>query len=217
VTLPGRGLRLAVVTAARRLAATGMNPGRSGNLSARVAGGFVVTPSGAAYETLHPDDLVHVDLDGSSGDGQRTPSSEWRLHRDIYARHIEAGAVVHTHSPYATTLACLHRAIPAFHYEVAFAGGADIRCAPYATFGTQELSDAALEALAGRRACLLGNHGAVAYGETLDAAVDLADKVEALARLYWQALQLGEPRLLDAAEMARVLERFAGYGKEPRG
>jgi L-fuculose-phosphate aldolase len=215
VTIADRGLGLALVAAARRFSATGMNPGRSGNLSARVAGGFMVTPSGAAYETLHPDDLVYVDLDGTSGGGHRAPSTEWRLHRDIYARHAEAGAVVHTHSPYATTLACLHRGIPSFHYEVAFAGGADIRCAPYATFGTQELSDAALAALAGRRACLLGNHGAVAYGTTLDAAVDLADKVEALARLYWQALQIGEPRLLDAAEMARVVDRFADYGKEP--
>jgi L-fuculose-phosphate aldolase len=217
VTRDGRGLRVALVGAARRLSATGMNPGRSGNLSARSESGFLVTPSGAAYESLHPDDLVQVGLDGASGDAQRTPSSEWRLHRDIYARQPEAGAVVHTHSPYATTLACLHRPIPSFHYEVAFAGGADIRCARYATFGTQELSDAALEALAGRRACLLGNHGAIAYGETLEAAVDLADKVEALARLYWQALQIGEPRLLDAAEMARVVERFADYGKEPAG
>ena len=199
---------------ARRLAATGLNPGMSGNLSARVDPGFVVTPSGVAYESLHPDDLVYLDAAGASGGGQRAPSSEWRLHRDLYARHPGAGAVVHTHSPYATTLACLRRGIPAFHYEVAFAGGRDIACAEYATFGTQALSDHALAALAGRRACLLANHGAVAYGESLAAALGLAEKVEALARLYWQALQVGEPALLDEVEMGRVLERFVRYGKE---
>jgi len=208
-----RGLRLRVVTAARRLSAQGMNPGKSGNLSARVDGGFVVTPSGVAYDGMHPDDLVFVGADGTHGGGERVPSSEWRLHRDIYARRPEAGAVVHSHSPYATTLACLRRSIPAFHYEVAFAGGSDIRCAGYATFGTQELSDLALAALEGRKACLLANHGAVAQGADLDDAVGLAEKVEALARLYWQALQVGEPILLDEPEMARVVEKFRNYGK----
>ena len=210
-----RGLRVRIATAARRLSASGMNPGRSGNLSARADGGFIVTPSGAPYETLHPDDLVLVTTAGAF-EGARQPSSEWRLHRDLYARGKDVGGVVHTHSPHATTLACLGRSIPAFHYEVAFAGGADIRCAPYATFGTQELSDAASAALHGRRACLLANHGVVAVGATLEEAVDLAEKVEALARMYWQALQIGQPTILDAAEMARVVELFAGYGKEPR-
>ena len=208
-----RGLRLRVVTAARRLSAQGMNPGKSGNLSARVDGGFVVTPSGVAYDGMHPDDLVFVGADGAHGGGERAPSSEWRLHRDIYARRPEAGAVVHSHSPYATTLACLRRSIPAFHYEVAFAGGSDIRCAGYATFGTQALSDLALSALEGRKACLLANHGALAQGADLGDAVGLAEKVEALARLYWQALQVGEPALLDEVEMARVLEKFRTYGK----
>jgi L-fuculose-phosphate aldolase len=210
-----RGLRVRVATAARRLSETGMNTGRSGNLSARVPGGFIVTPSGAPYETLHPDDLVFVTAAGTFG-GERKPSSEWRLHRDLYARGSDVAGVVHTHSPHATTLACLGRSIPAFHYEVAFAGGADIRCAPYETFGTQALSDAAAAALEGRRACLLANHGVVAVGPTLEEAVDLAEKVEALARMYWQALQVGEPRILDAAEMARVVVMFASYGKEPR-
>jgi len=135
-----RGLRLNVVQAARRLSELGLNSGRAGNLSVRVDGGFVVTPSGAAYESMHPDDLVYLTSSGDFGGGQRTPSSEWRIHRDIYARRQDAKAVVHTHSPFATTLACLHRGIPAFHYEVAFAGGSDIRCSPYATFGTQDLS-----------------------------------------------------------------------------
>jgi L-fuculose-phosphate aldolase len=208
-----RGLRLTLASAARKLSAAGMNPGRSGNLSARVAGGYVVTPSGAAYETLHPEDLVFLDTAGNSGGGQRAPSSEWRLHRDIYARFPGAGAVVHTHSPFATTLACLGRGIPSFHYEVAFAGGADIRCAPYSTFGTQELSDGALAALDGRRACLLANHGAVAWGADIEEAVGLAEKVEALARLYWQALQIGEPRLLSEAEMTLMVEKFRTYGR----
>jgi L-fuculose-phosphate aldolase len=210
---PPRALGLRLATAARRLAATGMNPGRSGNLSARVEGGFLVTPSGRAYETMHPEELVFVSSAGDF-DANARPSSEWRLHRDVYARRADAGAVVHTHSPHATSLACLRRALPAFHYEVAFAGGPDIRCAPYATFGTQELSDAALAALEGRRACLLANHGVVAIGATLETAVDLAEKVEALARMYSQALQLGEPVLLDEAEMARVAAKFSTYGKD---
>ena len=209
-----RGIRVRLATAARKLSGMGMNPGRSGNLSARVVGGFVITPSGAPYDTLHPDDLVFLDPEGGVGGGQRKPSSEWRLHRDIYANAPQAGCIVHTHSPFATTLACLARGIPAFHYEIAFAGGSDIRCAPYATFGTQDLSNHALAALAGRRACLLANHGAVAWGEDVEDAVGLAEKVEALARLYWQALQVGEPVLLSDAEMATVLSKFATYGKE---
>ena len=205
-----RGLRLRLVTLARRLAALGMNSGKSGNMSARVAGGFLVTPSGRAYETLGGDDIVLVDS-GGKAHGAHEPSSEWRLHRDIYARHPGAGAVVHTHSPFATTLSCLRRGIPSFHYEVALAGGEDIRCAQYATFGTQELSDLALAALEGRKACLLANHGAVAFGASLDDAAGLMEKVEALARLYWQALQVAEPPRLDAAEMARVLDKFRDY------
>jgi L-fuculose-phosphate aldolase len=207
-----RGLRLRLASVARRFSSAGMNPGRSGNFSARLHGGFIITPSGARYDTLHPDDLVYVDEQVGFGGGQRRPSTEWRLHRDIYARFDDAGAVVHTHSPFATTLACLGRGIPAFHYEVAFAGGNDIRCAPYETFGTQALSDRALAALEGRRACLLANHGALAWAGDMEAAADLAEKVEALARLYWQALQVGEPLLLPEAEMARVLEKFKGYG-----
>ena len=209
-----RELRAQVVAAARRLSEAGLNPGRSGNLSARVAGGFVLTPSGLAYERLRPEDLVLLDADGRTAAGGREPSTEWRLHRDIYAHRADAGAVVHTHSPYATTLACLRRGIPPFHYEVAFAGGHDVRCAPYATFGTQDLSDHAVAALEARRACLLANHGAVALGASLADAMDMAEKLEALARLYWQALQAGEPALLDAVEMDRVLGKFAGYGKD---
>ena len=207
-----RGLRMRLIAAAKRLAALGLNSGKSGNMSVRMDGGFLVTPSGKTYETLGGDDIVYVDRDEKIH-GPHKPSSEWRLHQGIYARFPQANAVMHAHSPYATTLACLRRGIPAFHYEVAFAGGADIRCAAYATFGTQELCDAALAALDGRKACLLANHGAVAYGVSLDDAAGLIEKVEALARLYWQALQVGEPAMLDAAEMAKVVEKFRDYGR----
>jgi L-fuculose-phosphate aldolase len=213
VSTPGEDdARGAVVAAARRLHALGLNPGRSGNASRRWGEGFLVTPSGLAYDRLGPADIAFVDRQGAAH-GTRPPSSEWRLHRDVYARRPEAGGIAHTHSPFATTLACLRRAIPPFHYEVAFAGGADIRCAPYATFGTQELSDLALAALEGRRACLLANHGAVAIGAALEEAVELAERVEALARLYCQALPLGEPALLDEVEMARVAAKFRTYGR----
>jgi len=209
-----RGIRLRIVSAARRLVAIGISPATSGNLSVRVKTGYIITPSAVAYDALHPDDLVFMGEDWTHGGGQRRPSSEWRLHRDIYKSRQEIGAVVHVHSPCATTLACLRKPIPAFHYEVAFAGGKDIRCGEYATFGTEDLSQSALQALDGRRACLLANHGALNLGETLDDAILLAERVEFLARAYWQALQVGEPVLLDDAEMARVLAKFATYGKQ---
>ena len=208
-----RGIRYRIVAAARRLVATGLSPATSGNLSVRVKTGYIVTPSAVPYDTLHPDDLVFMGEDWTHGGGQRRPSSEWRLHRDIYRTRPEIEAVVHVHSPCATTLACLRKPIPAFHYEVAFAGGKDIRCGDYATFGTEELSQSAMAALEGRRACLLANHGALVLGATLEDALLLAERVEFLARAYWQALQVGEPVLLDDAEMARVLAKFATYGQ----
>jgi L-fuculose-phosphate aldolase len=208
-----RGIRMRLVTAARRVVALGLSPATSGNLSARARNGYLITPSGAAYDTLSPEDMVFMGDDWTHSGGQRPASSEWRLHRDIYRHRPEAGAVVHVHSPAATTLACLRRPIPSFHYEVAFAGGSDIRCADYATFGSQELSDRALAALKDRHACLLANHGAVAFESGIEEAVRLAERLEHLARLYCQALQLGEPVLLDDAEMARVVEKFSTYGK----
>lgn len=207
-------LRERIVATARQMNALGINQGKSGNVSARVEGGFLVTPSGIPYEDLQPADLVRVGLDGHAS-GHRAPSSEWRFHRDIYRTRAEAGAVVHTHSSYATTFACLGRCIPPFHYEVAFAGGKDIRCAPYRTFGTQELSDVAIEALRDRKACLLAQHGVIAFGTDLADALRLADKVEHLARIYWQALQVGEPPLLPDEEMALMAERFRHYGPRP--
>jgi L-fuculose-phosphate aldolase len=166
---------------------------------------------------MQPEDIVEMGFDARYTG--RRPSSEWRFHRDILAARPEVGAVLHCHSTYATTLACHHRGIPAFHYMVAVAGGADIRCAPYATFGTQALSDAALAALEGRRACLLGQHGMIALGATPEKALALAVEVEVLARMYVQALTLGAPPVLDEAEMARVLEQFRrmSYGQPVEG
>ena len=191
-----------------------MQRGKSGNVSARIDAGFLVTPTGLAYDSMRPEDIVAMTHDGAAR-GSRLPSSEWRFHRDIYAARLEVTAIVHAHSPFATTLACLGRDIPAFHYMIAVAGGSDIRCAPYATFGTQELSDHALRALDNRKACLLANHGMIAVGTTLTEALALAVEVEALAEQYWRALQIGDPKLLSDAEMAVVLEKFRIYG-QPR-
>jgi L-fuculose-phosphate aldolase len=215
VVADSRALRLAVIATAREMNALGINRGKSGNVSVRIDGGFLVTPSGLPYAETSPNDIVAVDEDGVAT-GSRAPSSEWRFHRDIYAARRDVCAIVHTHSPFATTLACLDRGIPPFHYMIAVAGGADIRCAPYATFGTQTLSDHAVRALDGRNACLLAHHGMIAIGQALPAALALAVEVETLAEMYWRALQIGEPELLDDEEMARVLERFEGYGKSAR-
>jgi L-fuculose-phosphate aldolase len=201
----------AIVAYAQFIAARGLGVGTSGNLSARCDGGFLITPSGVPYDDLTADKIVLVQEDGTST-GAFAPSSEWRFHFDIYASRPDAGAIMHCHSAYATALACLRRGIPAFHYMVAVAGGADIRCADYALFGTQKLSDAALAALEGRKACLLANHGQIAIANTVAAAFSLAQEVEELARQYSIALQVGEPVLLDAEEMADVVEKFKTYG-----
>lgn len=209
-----QALRRQVIATALAMNASGINQGTSGNVSARLDDGYLITPSGMAYDGLGPDDIVFMRLDGTV-EGALKPSSEWRFHRDIYAARPEVGGIVHCHSPYATTLACLGRGIPAFHYMVAVAGGADIRCAGYATFGTQELSDRALEALADRKACLLANHGLIACGRDVGEALKIAVEVEALAGQYWRCLQIGEPVLLPDAEMQRVLNLFKSYGAQP--
>jgi L-fuculose-phosphate aldolase len=205
-------LRQALVDHGRRMNETGINQGKTGNLSARLADGFLVTPSAIAYEALQPEDIVRMRWDGTY-DGKRRPSTEWRLHRDIYVGRADAKAIVHAHAMFATTLSCLDREIPAFHYMVAMAGGATIPCAPYATFGTQELSDCTVAALDGRKACLMSHHGMVAFSDALPAALALAVEVETLAAMYWRALQLGRPTILPEDEMARVLAKFAAYGK----
>lgn len=211
-----QALRQQVVSVARRMNGTGLNQGTSGNLSVRTEGGLLVTPSSLPYEQMEAGDLVALDLSGESLQGrQRLPSSEWRLHADVLASRPEAMAVLHCHPIHATALACHDRGIPAFHYMVAVAGGDDIRCAPYATFGTAELSAHAVKGLAQRKACLLARHGLVTLGEDLESALRVAVEVETLARMYLQALQLGEPPVLTVAQMQAVHEQFSGlaYGQ----
>ena len=206
-------LRQAVIAACRALAQRGLSYGTSGNVSVRRdERRFFVSPTGMPYDDLELDDISLMDIDGRWF-GRRRPSSEWRFHRDVFTSRNDVAAIVHTHSPKATSLACTGRGIPAFHYMVAVAGGADIRCAPYFTFGTQELSDAAVAALEGRRACLLANHGVIAVGANLPAAVALAGEIENLAAQYCAALAIGEVRILDDMEMRRVVEKFRTYGR----
>jgi L-fuculose-phosphate aldolase len=191
-----------------------INQGSAGNVSVRFEDGFLITPSGMAYDRLVADDIVYVGMDGSA-QGRLTPSSEWRMHLDIYAARPEAGAVLHAHSTFATALSCLRRDIPAFHYMVAVAGGTDIRCSSYALFGTQALSDSMLMALKERRACLLGTHGMICFHDDLDKTLWLAVEVETLAKQYWHACLAGEPVLLSETQMCEVLEKFQHYGKQP--
>lgn len=203
--------RQAIVGAMCRLLDLGLSQGTSGNISVRVDGGFLVTPSGIPAEDLAPDDLVAMDFNGRY-EHPLAPSSEWRFHRDILAARPEIGAVVHAHPPYATGFAICGREIPAVHYMIAMAGGPTIRCAPYAPYGTQRLSDLALVALDGRSACLLANHGMIATGPTLAKALWLAVEVETLCRQYAIALQVGAPVVLSDAEVAETVERFKSYG-----
>lgn len=209
--------RRAVVDTARAMGASGLSPGRSGNVSRRWLGGMLITPSGMAYEATTPRDIVFVAADGKIADAARKPSSEWRFHLDTYAARADCGAIVHCHSMHATVLACAHRPIPAFHYMVAAAGGNDIPCVPYATFGTVELSRHVVTGLAARNACLMANHGQIAIGATLADALDLAREVEVLAEQYVKVLALGPAHVLPADEMAVVLEKFKGYGQKAQG
>lgn len=203
-----------VLITARALNASGINRGTSGNVSARNGDGhFLITPTGMDYAGMLAEDIVLMGMDGSYP-GVRKPSSEWRFHRDIYIAKTEAGAVVHTHSPFATALACMGRDIPPFHYMIARFGGPDVRCAAYATFGTQELSDAALVALQGRRGCLLAHHGMIVCGADLKQALALAVELETLCEQYWRVLQIGPARLLPDDEMERVLQKFSAYGQQ---
>lgn len=214
-----QALRAEMVNICRRMNSSGINQGTAGNLSVRLAKGFLITPSGLPYDTMTPQDIVEMDFDGTYVG--RRPSSEWRFHRDILKARDDVDVVLHCHSIYATTLACHHRSIPSFHYMTGVAGGTDIRCAQYATFGTQALSDNALVALKDRKACLLGQHGQISLGKTMETALWLAIEVESLSRMYVQALTLGEPPVLSDEEMARVLEQMRrmsyGLGPEAEG
>ncbi len=209
-----RNLQEAVISACRELTRLRLSHGTSGNIGLRRdERRFFVSPTGMSYDALEPEDIPLVDLDGRWF-GRRLPSSEWRFHRDIFKCRDDVGAIVHTHSMNATALACTGRGIPAFHYMVAAAGGSDIRCAPYYTFGTQALSDAAVAALEGRKACLLANHGVIAVGADLAAALALAGEVENLAAQYRASLSLGDVRILGDMDMRPVLDKFRTYGKQ---
>lgn len=209
-------LRRQMVATCRRMNDSGINQGTAGNLSVRNAAGFLITATSLPYDQMGPEDLVQMFFDGTY-EGRRRPSSEWRFHRDILQARQDINVVLHCHSVYATTLAVHHKTIPSFHYMTGVAGGTTIRCASYATFGTQALSDAALEALQDRLACLLGQHGQISLGKTLPAALALAIEVETLSRLYVQALTLGEPPILSDEEMARVIQQMKNmsYGQAP--
>jgi L-fuculose-phosphate aldolase len=206
-----------LVATARRMSELGLTPGMSGNVSVRTATGMLVTPSGMPYGELVPDDAVEMKLDGSARPGQRTPTSEWQLHRDILGSRPDVEAIVHTHSLFCTTISMLRREIPAIHYMVVLAGSDAIPCAEYATFGSAQLALNAVSALRGGNACLLANHGMVALGSSLAQALRLAAEVETLASQYWHAAQIGTPHVLDREELDQVRTRFREYGQaKPR-
>jgi L-fuculose-phosphate aldolase len=205
-------LRRDMLAAAHKLVALRLNRGASGNIGVRCGDGLLVTPSGLPVEDMTPNMMVTLDPSGNPS-GSVISTSEWRIHRDILAARPDIDAVLHTHSTFATTLACMHRDIPPFQYMIAIAGGDSIRCAPYALFGSQELSDHALVALEGRKACLLAHHGTIALGHDLNDALAVAEEVESLCEQYWRILQIGEVKLLSPAQMREVLEQFKGYGQ----
>jgi len=211
LTTKDREKRQSIINACLRMNELGINQGTSGNISLRHDAGMLVTPTSVPYETMQPEQIVFMGLDGSFDSNQR-PSSEWRFHLDILKARPDVNAVVHAHPTYATTLAIMGREIPPIHYMVAVAGGDTIRCAPYATFGTEELSRHAVAALEGRLACLLAHHGMIAIGPSLSKAMSLAVEVETLARQYHGCLQIGTPPLLSKTEIDNVLVRMSGYG-----
>ena len=204
-------LRQSVIDTARAMNANGLNQGASGNLSAREGDGFLITPSGMDYDSLKTTDIVWMDFDGNSR-GERKPSSEWRFHAAIYQHRDEANAILHAHPVSCLALACLGKGIPAFHYMVAIAGGKDIRCADYATFGTRELSENVIKALEGRKACLMAHHGLTCFEKDLARTLALAVEVEHLATVYGRILAMGDAQVLTDVEMAIVLEKFKTYG-----
>ncbi len=215
MTADETALRREMVDICRRMNVIGLNQGTAGNLSIRHGDGILITPSALAYDEMGPDDIVAMSFEGHYA-GPRRPSSEWRFHRDILAARPETQVVLHAHPTFCTALAVQERGIPCFHYMVAVAGGNDIRCAPYACFGTQALSDAAVAALAGRSACLLGHHGLIVIGPSFAKALWLAVEVETLARIYIHALVMGEPPRLTESQMTQVHERIRAlnYGAQ---
>lgn len=206
-------LRTAVIDTALTMSRSGLSPCRSGNVSCRFADGLLITPTGLAYEDLKPKDIVFVAADGSVPEKQKKPSSEWQFHLAAYQARADMSAIVHTHSTHAVVLASAGRAIPPFHYMVAVAGGIDIPLVPYALFGSAELAAHVARGLRDRKACLMAHHGAIAMGETLARALELAHEVEALAEQYYKLLLLGPPPLLSEAQMQEAVERFKTYGQ----
>lgn len=210
---------LQIVEASKRLVSTGMNRGSCGNVSMRSetmqngSGSFLITPSGTDPEKMTPDSICLMNMSGETA-GNGKPSSEWRMHRDIYHSRSDIHAVVHTHSPFATTLACMQLEVPPFHYMIAVTGGNTIPCAPYALFGSQELSDSALDCLENRYACLLAHHGMLALGHSLDHAMAIAIEVESLCEQYWRILQTGHLKILSEKQMSAVHEKFRDYFKK---
>lgn len=197
---------------ARGMSDARLSVGTAGNVSLRTGAGMVITPSGLAPHRCRAEDMSRVGFDGSAH-GRLAPSSEWRMHRDIYVARPEIGAILHAHAPFATALACHRMAIPPFHYMIARFGGDDVRCGDYATFGTQALSDATLAALEGRSACLMANHGMIVLAESADELLPRAIEFEMLCEHYWRARGLGEPVLLDTIQIKDAIARFGDYGR----
>jgi L-fuculose-phosphate aldolase len=212
-SLKYRDLRKQVIETCLSMNEEGINQGTSGNVSVRTDEGFLITASGIPYSKMKPHHIVEMDLEGGYR-GEFYPSTEWRMHLDIFKNRPEAAAIVHVHSPYATALACLRKEVPAFHYMIGVAGGSSLRVSDYAQFGTPELSTAMLKAMDGRTGCLLANHGQICFGATLEKALWLAGEIEALCQQYWAALLAGKPVVLDEAEMTSVLKRFKTYGMQ---
>ena len=205
-------LRQRIIDVCHEMDRSGLNRGTSGNVSCREGDHFLITPSGVPVPQLRPDGIVAMDFSGKIiGEGK--PSSEWHFHLDLLKNRAELNAIVHTHSPHATALACLREDLPAFHYMIAIAGGDSVRCAPYALFGTEALSANAVHAMKDRKACLLANHGLIAAGRDLDEAMAVAVEIESLCQQYLLARQTGQPVLLSSAEMQAVIERFRSYGR----
>lgn len=208
-----KSLRQQVADTAQAMSQMGLSPQLSGNVSVRLGSGILITPSAMAYGDMLPGDIVRVGIDGEVGAGQKRPSTETPMHLAIYRERPQAGAIVHCHSMAATALSCTRKSIPSFHYMVAVAGGTGIACADYATFGSNELAGNALKALGRRSACLLANHGQIAFADTLPLALELAEQVEMLARQFIDAMQAGEPVILSDSEMQDALKQFEHYGQ----
>ena len=209
-------LKNEVIKFAKKLNSDNLSPLRSGNISHRAEGdrdGFFITPSGKKYSDLKSDDIAFVSLDGKFDEKGSTPSSEWRFHQDIYLNKNDAKAVVHAHSVHATAVSAHGLDVPAFHYMVALAGGEDIRCAKYATFGTRELSENIIEALENRKGCLMENHGQVTFGNNLEEAFELAKEIENICHQYINTIKIGEPKILSSSEMDKILEKVKNYKK----